>query len=86
MDELALAEVPQPTAAQGGSSALKLQQVGTVQEALAKGRDWAAVCAAALGPLAFGAQSDATDGDLKRLVDNVYGLDGVDDVLSPEVE
>jgi hypothetical protein len=36
--------------------------------------------------LAFGAQSDATDGDLKRLVDNVYGLDGVDDVLSPEVE
>ena len=38
-----------------------------------------------LGPEGFGAQTDATDNDLRRLVDNVYGLDGVDDVLSPEV-
>lgn len=29
----------------------------------------------------FGAQTDANDADLKRLVDNVYGMDGVEDVL-----
>lgn len=85
MDELALAEVPQPTAEQGGSSSLQMQQVGTVQEKLSKNRDWDQVCVVVLGPEGFGAQTDATDNDLRRLVDNVYGLDGVDDVLSPEV-
>jgi len=85
MDELALAEVPQPTAEQGGSSSLQMQQVGTVQEKLCKNRDWEQVSVVVLGPEGFGAQTDATDNDLRRLIDNVYGLDGVDDVLSPEV-
>ena len=34
----------------------------------------------------FGAQTDRDDQDLRRLVDNVYGLDGVDDVLTAEAE
>ena len=43
MDELALMEVPQPTAEQGGSSVLMMEQVGTTQERLSKQRDWEAV-------------------------------------------
>ena len=87
MDELALADVPQPTAEQGGSSVLRFEQVGAVQDKLnAKRRDWDATARAAMGPAGFGAQTDATDKDLQRLVDSVYGLDGVDDVLSAEAE
>jgi len=86
IDELAMMEVPQPTAEQGGSSVLKMEQVGTTQEKLNKTRDWEAVAVGALGPKCFGGQSDATDDDLRRLVDNVYGLDGVDDVLNAESE
>ena len=36
-------EVPQPTAEQGGSSVLMMEQVGTTQERLSKQRDWEAV-------------------------------------------
>lgn len=86
IDELAMMDVPEPTAAQGGSSVLRMEQVGTTQEKLNKTRDWEVVALEALGPKCFGAQSDSTDADLRRLVDNVYGLEGVDDVLNAESE
>merc|ERR1711998_174840 len=83
MDELALMDVPQPTAEQGGSSVLMMEQVATTHERLTKQRDWDAVAKTQLSKV-FGAQTDATDEDLKRLVDNVYGLDGVEDVLGQD--
>lgn len=85
IDELAMMEVPQPTAEQGGSSVLRMEQVGSTQEKL-KSHKWEDVSAKALGPNGFGAQSDATDDDLRRLVDNVYALEGVDEVLNSESE
>lgn len=85
IDELALMDVSQPTAEQGGSSVLRMEQVGATQEKL-KRRNWEDVAARALGVEGFGAQSDATDADLRRLIDNVYALDGVDDVLNSESE
>lgn len=89
MDELAMMDVAQPTSDQGGSSVLRMEQVGLMQEKIsggAKKRDWDQVAVAALGPKVFGAQSDASDTDLRRLVDQVYGLDGVDEVLAGEAE
>lgn len=85
IDELAMMDVSQPTAEQGGSSVLRMEQVGSTQEKL-KARNWEEVAAKALGAEGFGAQSDATDADLRRLIDNVYALDGVDDVLNSESE
>jgi len=80
MDELSLMEVPEPTAQQGGSSVLLMEQVSVVQEKLVKERDWDAVVKHQLESI-FSKQTDATDKDLRRLVDNVYALDGVEDVL-----
>lgn len=80
MDELSLMEVPEPTTQQGGSSVLLMEQVSVVQEKLVKERDWSAVVKHQLESI-FSKQTDATDKDLRRLVDNVYALDGVEDVL-----
>jgi len=80
MDELAITEVPEPTAQQGGSSVLIVEQVSMAQEKLVKHRDWAAIAAAQIKEV-FGAQTDATDADLRRLVDNVYAMDGVEEIL-----
>jgi hypothetical protein len=82
---LAMMDVPQPTAEQGGSSVLRMEQVGATQEKL-KSHNWEDMALKALGPTCFGAQSDATDADLRRLIDNVYALEGVDDVLNAEGE
>jgi len=77
MDELALMEAPRPT---DESGALMMEQVATTTEKLSKQRDWDALAKEQLEKI-FSAQSDATDSDLRRLVDNVYTMDGIEDVM-----
>lgn len=60
MDELALVEVPEPKANDGGSSVLLMQQVGVTQERLVRQRDWAALAEEQLSKV-FGAQNDRND-------------------------
>lgn len=92
MDELALVDAPAPTAEQqgaagGGRSVLVMEQVPVTRERLVRQRDWDALAREQIETI-FSAQTDATDADLRRLVDSVYALDGVEDVLgeSPAAE
>mmetsp|Transcript_2850 Transcript_2850/g.5782 ORF Transcript_2850/g.5782 Transcript_2850/m.5782 type:complete len:589 (+) Transcript_2850:112-1878(+) len=79
MDELALMEAPEPSGARE-SGALMMEQVATTTEKLVRQRDWDELAKEQLEKI-FSAQSDLNDMDLRRLVDNVYTLDGVEDVL-----
>lgn len=80
MDELAITEVPEPTAMQGGSAVMMVEQVSVAREKITANRDWKSVAKHQIENV-FGKQTDATDADLKRLVENVYALEGIEDVL-----
>jgi len=57
-----------------------MEQVATTTEKLVRQRDWDELAKEQLEKI-FSAQSDVNDMDLRRLVDNVYTLDGVEDVM-----
>ncbi|CAM9182135.1 unnamed protein product, partial [Phaeothamnion confervicola] len=79
MDELAISDAPEPTQLPPGN--LLVEQVPQVREGLLRGRDWDALAAAAIA-VVFGAQTDATDADLRR-IGAMYQEDGLHGLLEP---
>lgn len=83
MDELAVTDVPESTTGRG--AALRLQQVDAVRERLLgrRGNDddrWEAVARAQFRDV-FSRVTDAGDDALRSISEDVYSMDGVEDVL-----
>ena len=79
MDELALADVPDPTGL--GGSVFMLQQVAVARESLLKGKNWDQV--ADLQMQTVFTMTDRTDKDVKAMAD-LYSDDLSENVIDPE--
>ncbi|KAG5191579.1 hypothetical protein JKP88DRAFT_271291 [Tribonema minus] len=80
MDELAIADVPEPSQ-DPVSAGLLMEQVPQVRETIVRGRDWAAVAAQQIDDV-FGRVEDATDPDLRR-IGQLYQDDALESILDP---
>jgi len=83
MDELSLMNVPDTSSSGSSSNSFLLQQMDTIRDGFLRGRDWNKVANTQRTNI-FSQVTDATDEDLKRVVDQVYSVDGIESLVEEE--
>ena len=83
MDELSLMNVPDTSSSGSSSNIFLLQQMDTIRDGFLRGRDWNKVANTQRTNI-FSQVTDATDEDLKRVVDEVYSVDGIESLVEEE--